>query len=127
MMKFGIVPVIKVCLVISTLSLFSIWLGWFLYPNTMTTIYEVSATSNTGNNVLKTNISAAPFIIATFTVLYFLKGKVWLYPTGVSLICISATRILHCFSTGVSQKIIIAIALELFTALLAFSLIKQAD
>lgn len=69
-------------------------------------------------------MGGAVLSISVFITLYFIKGKLWLYPALLSIIIILLTRIISLIIHGLTDKIAFAIVLESIAILCICVLLK---
>jgi hypothetical protein len=108
----------KVIIGLLSVMLIFTWARWFFDPAAMYTLYEVSAETVTGTNMLKANMSSGVLIISVISLLYVFRGRKWLLPAMVSVACMLFTRIGFVFIEGSAPQVLTGIGLESFVLLI---------
>ena len=117
-MKKVTINICKVLIGLVSLMLLFTWSRWFFEPEAMYELYEVSAETITGINMLKANMSSGVLAIAVLGLLYLIKGRMWLLPSMVAVACMLITRIGFMLIEGSAPQVLTGIAMEAFTLIL---------
>ena len=120
-MKF----LLKGFIALDTLFLLGVWLIWMISPETAKSIFEVDASSITGINSLKSEIGGLFLTYGVFLILFFVKGKQWLYSAAVALSCVMVTRTISLVVDGYTQPGVINLLIELVSVIIFVSVARQ--
>lgn len=102
-----------------------VWGKWFIDTTGMLMQYELTATSSTALNALKTGMGGAILTIAVFIILYFIKGRKWLMPIAIASAALLFSRLIGVFQDGSNTTIWVGVVFEILIIIVALYLQKH--
>ena len=126
-MKKIIIWTSKIFLGAMAVLLLFVWGEWFIDTGGMLTQYELTATSSTALNALKTGMGGAILTVAVFILLYFFKGREWLVPIAVSSAALLLSRMIGIVQDGSNTTIWVGAVFEILIILVALYLKKHSS
>ena len=117
----------KIFLGLMALLLLATWVRWFVDTPALLEQYELQASSTIALNALKTSMGGAILVIAVFIVLYFIKGRKWLYPIAISSGALLVSRLISVFQVGHTTMIWVGVVFEILIILAALYLHSNSE
>ena len=118
--------VLKGLILLNTIEMFGLWLTWMISPETAEGLFQVDAVNITGMNSLKGDYAGLFLALGVFLVLFFIKGKQWLYPPAIALICIVFGRMISLLVDGYDQQGAIGGLIELIIAIIFITVAQSS-
>ena len=103
---------VKILVSLVAAVLIAMWVGWFVQPEAIMSVYEVSANSLYGLNMLKSDMGGFVLTLGILTLLAVWRGGPWFAPALLAQGVVLGTRCLSVALDGFVSSLWVGIMLE---------------
>lgn len=111
-MPFALVTALKIVLGLLSVTLIGTWVGWVFMFDRVSDLYNVSATSNAGVNMLKSSMGGFVLALGTLSLMAIWKGGPWYGSATVGIGIILGTRVISLVQDGADALVWAGVAME---------------
>ena len=124
-MSTYMIVAMKIFVSLVAAMLIVIWARWFIQPEAMYALYDVTANSRFGVNMLKSDMGGFVLTIGFLSLLAVWRGGSWYPPALIAQAAILFTRVLSLLQDGATAGIWGGIALETVVFAVTFALFRN--
>lgn len=122
-MPSALISILKIVLGLLSVTLIGTWIGWVFMFDTVSELYNVSATSNAGINMLKSSMGGFVLALGAMSLMAIWKGGQWYAAATMGIGIILGTRLISLVQDGANALVWAGIAMEAVAFIAAFLLL----
>lgn len=111
-MSSALISALKIILGLLSVTLIGTWIGWVFMFDTVSELYNVSATSNAGINMLKSSMGGFVLALGAMSLMAIWKGGQWYAAATMGIGIILGTRLISLVQDGGQPLVWTGIAME---------------